>query len=97
MAITYDQSASLMNDMTFRGRVKVACLKFANFIIDEATTVAAHNTRYKWAQNTLVDSDAVAGKVVPNVVMDPAVQSAGSAITDAALQTATETAIQDLL
>src|SRR5262245_6613466 len=97
MAITYDQSSALMKDAVFVGRVKVACLKFANFIIDEAPTTAAHNTRYKWAQNTLIDSDAVATKVAPNVVMDPAVQTSGAAITDAALQTATETAIQDLL
>ena len=97
MAITYDQSAALMKDVTFIGRVKVACLKFAAFILDEAASTPAHNTRFRWAQNAIVDSDAVAQKVTPNVVMDPAVQTNGAAITDANLQTATETAIQDLL
>jgi len=97
MALTYDDSASLMRDATFIGRIKVACLKFANYILDEPSSTAAHNTRYRWAQNTVVDADAVASKIAPGVVMDPQVQTDGSGITDAALQTSVETAVQKLL
>src|SRR5215475_5832 len=97
VTIGYQQSADLMKDQVFIGRIKVAILKFAAFIVDEPTGTAAHNTRYKWAQNALVDSDAVAMKMAPIVVMDPAVHNQGSSISDAALQSATEAAIQDLL
>ena len=97
MALTYEDSSALMHDATFVGRIKVACLKFASYILDEASSTAAHNTRYRWAQNTMVDADAVASKMAPNVVMDAQVQSDGAAITDAALQTSVETSIQKLL
>jgi len=97
MALSYDQSQTLMRDPSFIGRVKVACLKYASFIIDEAPSVAAHNTRYRWAQNTLVDADAVAMKATPAVVMDAQVQTDGSAITDANLQTSVETTLNKML
>lgn len=97
MALTYEQSATLMNDMTFRGRIKVACLKYANYIVGEATTVPAHNTRMKWAQQTLQQPDASALLVTPTTVMDPAVQDQGSAIDDAGLQSATENAINKMM
>jgi len=97
MALSYDESATLMRDVSFVGRIKVACLHFATFILDEPSSTAAHNTRYRWAQNTLVDADAVATKVAPAVVMDPQVQTDGSSITDANLQSSVETAVQKML
>lgn len=97
MALSYDESASLMRDPTFVGRIKVACLHFASYIVNEAPSTPAHNTRYRWAQNTLVDSDAVAMKAAPAVVMDAQVQTDGAAITDANLQTSVETALQNML
>src|SRR5262249_39997683 len=97
MAISYEESQTLMRDMAFIGRVKVACLKFANYIMNEPTATPAHNTRYRWAQNAMVDSDAVAGKVTPNVVMDSQVQTDGAAITDANLQTSVETTLNFMI
>lgn len=97
MALTYEQSASLMVDDTFRGRVKVACLTFANYIASEAPNVPAHNTRVKWAQQTFQMPDGSAQQVTPLVVMDQAVQSAGAAIDDASLQTAVENAINKMI
>jgi hypothetical protein len=88
--LSYDQSAQLTTDYTFRGRVKVACLKFATSIQDEASTVPAHTSRLRWAQNCYVQPDQVAGQVQNPTVLDPAVQSAGSGIDDAALQAAVE-------
>ena len=82
-----------MNDSTFRDRVMVACLEFANFIAAEAPSVAAHPTRYKWAQQTFGSPYTSAQAITPLVVLDPAVQSAGSTITDAALQPAVENAV----
>jgi len=97
MALSYDQSATLMRDPVFVGRIKVACLSFASYVINEAPSTPAHNTRYRRAQNALVDSDAVAAKAAPAVVMDPQVQTDGAAISDANLQTSVETALQKML
>jgi hypothetical protein len=97
MALTYEDSATLMNDATFRNRVKVACLNFATYITGEAPNVPAHSTRMKWAQQTLVSPEGAVATVTPTVVMDPAVQQDGAAITDAVLQSATENAINKLI
>ena len=97
MALTYDQSAALMTDMAFRGRIKVACLKFADSIMNEASTVPAHNTRERWAISTMNSPDMTATQVQPPTVMDAAVQEAGSAITDGALQGSVEAVVQKML
>lgn len=97
MALTYEESSTLMQDAAFRNRIKVACLKYADYIVLEAPTVPAHSTRIKWAQNTMTAPDVSASLVTPTVVMDPAVQDQGSAIDDAGLQSATENAINKLL
>lgn len=97
MALTYVQTADLMNDGAFRGRVKVACLHFADYIASEAANVPAHTTRLKWANSTFMQPDAAAAQVIPAVVMDPAVQDQGAAIDDPGLQTATENAVNKML
>jgi hypothetical protein len=97
MALTYDQSAALMTDMAFRGRIKVSCLKYADSIMLEASTVPAHNTRQRWATNCFQNPDMVAQQVQPPTVMDPAVQADGSAILDSALQGAVEGVVNKLL
>jgi hypothetical protein len=103
MALTYEETANLMKDAEFRGRTSVACVNFARYISDEAPSTPAHSTRYKWAQNTLLMPEAAVSQVIPTVVTDSAVQDAGlddagtSAITDPALQSAVETAVNKLL
>jgi hypothetical protein len=97
MALTYDQSAALMQDMAFRGRVKVACLKYADSIMNEPTTTPAHNTRLRWATQCEQNPDGTAGMIQPPTVMDAAVQDAGSAITDTLLQGSVETVINKLM
>lgn len=97
MPLDYTATSALMNDTEFRGRVKVACLKFADYILGEDVSVPAHATRIKWAQQTNTMPDAVAGQVIPVVVMDPAVQDAGAEITDEALQSATEGAVNKMI
>jgi hypothetical protein len=97
MALSYTQSSDLMNDLVFRGRVKVACLTYANYIYGEAASVPAHSTRIRWAQQTMMTPDASAGVVTPTVVMDAAVQQDGAAITDLALQGAVENSVNKML
>ena len=95
--MTYDESSTLMNDMTFRGPVKVALLKYATSIIAEASDITAHNSRYKWAQMAFQNPDITAAQLQPPTVMDPAVQSAGSAIDDNTLQGAVEAVINKVI
>ena len=95
--LDYEGSLALMIDQDFRGRVKVACLKFADYILNEASTVTAHNTRMRWAGTCIQGPDMVASQIQPTVVMDPNVQSAGSTIDDATLQTAVETSLNKII
>lgn len=95
--LDYASSAQLMNDFTFRGRIKVACLHFAAYVAGETPSTPAHNTRFRWAQTCVQNPDMVAQQVQPPTVMDPNVQSAGDGIDDAGLQSAVETAIQQFL
>jgi hypothetical protein len=95
--MTYTESAALMTDLEFRGRIKVSCLKYADSIMNEANTVPAHNMRLRWAQTTFQQPDMVAGQVQPPVVMDSAVQTAGAEITDDALQGSVEAVVNKMM
>jgi hypothetical protein len=97
MALDYTASSALIQDVDFRGRIKVACLKFASYIMNEAVNTPAHTSRLRWAQSVYQNPDMVAGQVQPPTVMDPQVQLDGAAITDAALQTAVEGVVNKLL
>src|SRR5262245_28266147 len=97
MALTYEQTADLMKDSVFRGRVSVACTNFARYITDEPASTPAHSTRIRWAQQTLLNPDIAVNQVIPTVCTDAAVQAAGAAITDPNLQTAVETAVNKIL
>src|SRR4029079_9457668 len=95
--MTYEESDALTKDATFRGRVKIAALKYAGSIFIEPDTTAAHNTRVRWAQNTYQNPDVVAGQLQPPVVLDPAVQQDGADIPDAGLQAAVEGVVNKLM
>jgi len=96
--MTYEETFNLTKDQVFRGRVSVACVHFANYIVDEPSTTPAHSTRIKWAQNTLIAPDVAVQNCIATVVNDDKVQEAGgAAVTDPDLQTAVETSINKLL
>lgn len=95
--MTYEDTYQLMRDQIFRGRVSVACTKFASYIADEAPSVPAHPTRYKWSMATLVNPEGATAQVIPTVVWDASVQADGAAVTDTALQGAVETAVAKLI
>jgi len=97
MALSYAESADLMKDAAFISRIKVACLTYASYIYNEASNVAGHSSRLRWAQNTMQAPDVSANAIAPTVVMDPNVQAQGAAITDAELQTAVENAANKLI
>lgn len=86
-----EESAALMADVTFRGRIKVCGLKFATTILNEnPASVNGHAGRYRWAQQMANNPDPESQRLQPMVVMDPAVQDEGANIDDAALQGAVE-------
>ena len=95
--MTYTESNALMNDMEFRGRIKVAALKYADSIMNEGNAVAAHNSRMKWAQTCITQPDMMAANLQPPVCMDAAIQTDGADVTDAALQGAVETTVNRML
>ena len=95
--MTYTESAALMTDPDFRGRVKVAALKYADSITNEETTTPAHSARYRWAQQCFSQPDYTAGQLQPPTVMDSAVQTAGAEVTDEALQGAVESVVNKML
>lgn len=97
MALTYEESASLMNDAEFRSRIMVACLHFADYITAEANDVPAHNTRLRWANNCMANPQMTAMQTQPTTVMQDAVQTDGAEITDPNLQIAVETAVNQML
>ena len=98
MALSYDEAATLMNDIPFRGRIKVAILNYAKYIAGEDPGATAHNSRYKWAQNAYQQPDAIAMQIQPPTVMTDQVQNAGgAAVLDGDLQMAVESVINKLI
>lgn len=95
--MTYEESAALMNDFQFRGRIKVAALKYAAYIMDEASDVPAHSTRVRWAADTYRNPEMASQTLHSPVVMDSQVQTDGAAITDSNLQSAVEKVVNDLM
>lgn len=95
--MTYSDSAALMNDFDFKGRVKVACLTFATYIMGEPIDTDAHSSRLRWAQQVFQNSDMVASQVQPPTVMTTQVQTDGKNVSDANLQTAVESVVNKML
>jgi hypothetical protein len=95
--MTYIESAALMNDLEFRGRVKVACLKYADSIMIEASSTPAHASRLRWAQQCFNNPEVTASQVQPATVMDAAVQAAGAQIEDVPLQGSVEAVVNKML
>ena len=96
MAMDYIQSAALMIDPVFVDRVKVACLKYAAYILDEPPSTPGHNSRTTWARGAVQNPTGTAQSTAPPVVMDSAVQEQGGEINDTGLQSAVETTLNKL-
>jgi hypothetical protein len=95
--LNQDQSAQLMTDPTFRGRVKVCCLKYADSVLISTTPVAQQTASVKWAFRCFQMPDTTAQDVQPSAVMDPKVQTAGSAVSDSDLQSAVEASVAKII
>lgn len=95
--MTNEESAALINDLVFRGRVKVACLRYADSILANPGGQPAPNATMRWAMQTFQQPDMIAQQIQGPTVMDGAVQSAGANVTDQALQGAVETQVRRML
>jgi len=100
MAMTSDESAALMQQQAFRGRVQVACIKYSDSIHTTNSNAIGHVSLERWADSVYSQPVQVASQVQPFVVMDPAIQAAGvdpvtgnSLATDAEVQGATEATV----
>lgn len=93
MAMTYAQSAALMQDPDFRARVKVSALTYAQYLSLE---VSNSNAKMRWIQSTMSAPDQMAVTLVPPTVMNPNVQADGPTISDANLQAAVQ-AVADMM
>lgn len=84
--LSLEQSSQLMNNPAFRGRVKIAAMKFALLILQGAGQSQA---RLKWAQNTIGNPELSGANAMGVVTVQSQVQTAGSEITDEQLDAAT--------
>lgn len=94
MAMTLEESAELINDATFRGRVKVAALLYAQYM---SLHPGNSSSLTNWIFQTLRAPDQVAQTLTPSVVINPAVQDAGANVTDQDLQSAVQTVANTLM
>lgn len=95
--LTYEQSGQLMDDGLFRVRVKVACLKYADYVINSRGVAPGGQALLRWAQNAFAAPDGAAQQVTPPLVMDANVQQYGADITDENLQSAVEAAVTKMV
>ena len=95
----YAESAKLMNDQNFRGKVKVAILKYAESLLSAPAAIPkiGGNAILRWASESFSNPDMAASKVVPAIVMDAAAQNQGESIPDEALQGAVEAVVNKTL
>lgn len=95
--LSYTDSDALTNDTSFQGRIKIACLHFSQYIVNEDPSTPAHTTRERWARATYENPLMAAQRVTPGVVMEPHVQAGGKNVTDDDLQTDVETVVNRLM
>src|SRR5262252_328357 len=99
MALTQVQSAALMGDVEFHGRIKVCVVQYSDSIGIQTTPVSTRQKLVQWSFAVQVTPDSIATGLQPFVVKDSKVQDAGvdedghSLVSDADLQTAVETVV----
>ena len=89
--LTLAESAALMLDPQFRGRVKVAAMKYADALLLQSGLSVS---RTQWAQRTMQQPDQTAQQLVSGVVINVNVQNAGADVSDPDL-TATVQVVAD--
>lgn len=96
MALSQTESADLMKDPVFIGRVKVCCLTYAQYL-QEQLQVPLRGSQMRWIQQVIVQPDQVAQTIVNPVVQNPNVQADGAAIDDPGLQAAVQAVADQIM
>lgn len=86
---------STTGDTTTRSRVYVAVGKYARYVVG-ADPAAVPASRLEWAKAAIQNPHVAVEQIMLGVVGDPAYLAAGSQITDDALQSALEGAVNAL-
>jgi len=92
--MTLEESANLINDPSFRGRVKVAALIYAQYLSLQPNNSSSTSN---WIFQTLRAPDQVALTLTPSVVINPNVQIAGANVADPDLQAAVQSVATSLM
>lgn len=99
MAMTQEESAALMRNTDFHGRIQVCCVKYADSIKAANSNAIGHVGLERWADSVFLQPPLIATQLQPPVVMDPGVQTAGvdatgkALVDDVALQGAVEATV----
>lgn len=94
--MTYEESANLIQNPQFRGRIKVAALRYADSIFNQPFGPGS-NGRIRWANQVFQNPDQIAQSIQGPVVMDGGVQQWGADINDSSLQAAVEAVVNKTL
>jgi hypothetical protein len=98
---TYTELANALNVASFLDRCTIAVVKFARFILAEATNVTNHQRRNSWAINAIQSPASIINSIKWNIITDPAFTSQDplnvSTTSDSVLQSAVETTINATL
>ena len=101
--MTTEESAALMQEPGFRGRIQVCCVKYANSIKAANSITIGHVSLERWADMVFNAPMQVAMQLQAPVVMDPGVQTAGvdengkALVDDPALQGAVEATVNQTI
>lgn len=76
MALTDNESAALMINTSFQGRVKVCALRYAQALMAQ-TSPPATGAEYRWANQVMNNPQMFAGTLASPTVLDPGIQGAG--------------------
>lgn len=91
---TYLEIYALKTDQDFRNRVGMALVNYATYLLGQPATRPWHEQEVNWARKASFNTDDQIYRIMGFVLGDPQVQADLGTITDAALQTVVETAVQ---
>lgn len=98
MAAKYSDSAAWKNSSDAIDRVTIAVFFYARFILGEDPVTPLHSVRVNWAKGAFQNPGGVASGLLVAISMDGTISATLPGIpTDQQIQSATETAINQIL
>ncbi len=97
MSSTYAQIAGWKNSSDAIDRVTISVVTYARFILGEDPATPNHALRANWAKNAFANAGGVAAGLLHAVAIDGNIRDVLESATDAAVQSATEFAVNQVL